>query len=72
MNHDAYSNQYIRDILDSVKTVALVVRQPIASGRPYRILASIELPILRAATYKLVREGTVRCAHLLSERLCAI
>lgn len=24
MNHDAYSNQYIRDILDSVKTVALV------------------------------------------------
>lgn len=24
MNHDAYSNQYIREILDSVKTVALV------------------------------------------------
>ena len=24
MNHDAYSNQYIRDILDGVKTIAMV------------------------------------------------
>lgn len=28
MNHDAYTNQYIRDILDRVKTVAMVGASP--------------------------------------------
>lgn len=28
MNHDAYSNQYVRDILESVKTVAMVGASP--------------------------------------------
>ena len=34
MNHDTYSDDYIRSILDDVKTIAMVGPVPMRCGRP--------------------------------------
>lgn len=42
MNHDSYSDEYLRDILESVKTIAVVGASPKPDRASHRVMAYLQ------------------------------